>query len=134
MVFPGLLGGDLQLLDVKGLLQVVVGPFLDRLDRAVDGAMRRDDHHGQIRIESVQALEHLQAVVGLHAQVDEGQVESLPPGDLEGFLGPRCEGGGKTDRFQTDADGLENVQLVIDDQDPHCRRRAHRLLVKGSVK
>ncbi len=103
----------------EGLGQKIESASAHRLHRAVNAAMGRDDHHGQVgpfperllhEVQSrfhPQTQIHQQCVVGVPLELRQGRG---PVGRLRGFVAHGFEG---------DLQGLADVRLVIDDQDAH---------------
>ncbi len=67
---------DQDAIDVRGLLDEVESPLLQRIHSGIDGAMPADHHHGQVGGVCLQLLQHLDAIHLGHLDVAEHQVES----------------------------------------------------------
>ena len=115
----------LELVQDQGLGEIVVGPFLQRLDGRRDRGIARHDHDLDRLVVSLELLEQLESAHVGHPDVGDGGVEHLGAHDGERvgrgvrrghLIAPRREG------------FLEEQQdrvLVVDDQDAsgfHHRR------------
>ena len=73
----GLLDDLVDLIAIEGLLQVIEGAELDRLDRGVDGAVGGQEDDGEVRLLDGEGLEEADPVEVGHAQVGDDDVEGL---------------------------------------------------------
>ena len=73
-VLDGLFDLELHLLDFEGLLHVVEGADLHRLDRGVDGAERRHQDDRRRRVQRLGRPQHVEPVAAAHLQVAEDDV------------------------------------------------------------
>ena len=108
---------DLQPLRLDRLGQVVVGAFLDRLDRRFDGALRRQDHDGEVAAIVLERAQQLEAAHARHHEVadDDGWSED---GDALKRLFPVARGiGGKSPRAHELGQTEARAGLVLDDED-----------------
>ena len=106
-----------QLVDRKGLGQIVVGAFSDGLNRRFDGGVRRHDKHRPFRRSGAGPLEQSEAVDRWHAKVrDEGvhRVSFQLLGRDDAGSARRCVVAALS---QAISERFSQVYVVIDDED-----------------
>ena len=116
-LLQGLAHHQLQLVDLEGLDQVVVGAFLQGLDRGLGGGEGGDDHHRHRLAELLEAPQHLEPVHAGHLEVDEGEVGGRLGHGLE-----RLGAGRRGDHLEAvpaerDRQELAEALVVVDDED-----------------
>ena len=67
---------------LHGLGQELLGAFLDRLDRQVDGAVAGQQQHRQRRVLRLEGAQHVEAVAVRQREVDHRGVDGLPAQQL----------------------------------------------------
>jgi hypothetical protein len=107
----------LQLVQVQGLEQVVVGPLLHRLDGRVGTLGHGDEDHRDARVDLPNLLVDLQAGLVGQAQVEEDDVGRLGTHPLE----PLGAGGGHLDPVLGGTERLAHLlrdhdRVVVDEQ------------------
>jgi hypothetical protein len=101
---------------VEGLLQVVVGPQLHRLDRVPHRGVGGHHDHLGLRSAGLDGAQHFETIHPRHPEVGHHHVEGLggDQGDGPASIG----GGGELVPVAEDAgEELEDVLLVVDDED-----------------
>jgi hypothetical protein len=109
-----------QVPDLRGrerLRQVILGPAAHRLDRGVDRGVGGDDDHVEARPLAEEPRQEVESALGPQLEVAEGEVERLPPQDVE-----RGRPGGHllhlaAETFEADRERLADVPLIVDDED-----------------
>src|SRR5262249_20995922 len=66
---------QLHLLRVEGLLEIVEGALLHRLDGPLDRSVRRQEDHRGIEIEALHDLEEVQPAAARHPEIADDQVD-----------------------------------------------------------
>ena len=122
------LDDQVDLVELEGLGDVVVGAELHRLHRRLGGGDGGDDDHGRVGRQVPGGPEHLHAVHLWHAQVGDDGVEGVPPDRLDGGL-PAVGGRHVVARsLERDGEELPHALLVVYDQHSRC---AHGRLMLG---
>ena len=97
--------------------QVVPSPTAHGLDRGFDRRVGGDHHDGQIWILGQQPWDEVEAALRAELQIQEGHVEARPPHDLDGGLRRRSFAHFSAQGFDTHAQGVPDVLLVVYDED-----------------
>ena len=71
---------------VEGLVQVVAGPQPQRLAHGIDGLIRREHDDLDLRIDLLELLQESDAADAHHADVQDGDIDLLAAGHLQGRL------------------------------------------------
>ena len=114
--FAGPVGQQLQLLQIHRLLHVVEGAELDRLDRALDGAVRGHDDDRDGGIELADPSEQLDAAHAGKAHIGE---HHIGPEALDQLLGPFSIAGDLRLVPCLRQEGLDRAReraLIVDDE------------------
>ncbi len=106
-----------QLVAHEGLGEVVERAAADRLDGRLDRAVRRHDQHGQARLPFVEPFHEAHAVGGLHAQIEQGEVEAARLGRFEGAARIARGGHVEAHRGEPHLEHLEDRRVVVDHED-----------------
>ncbi len=113
----GVLDGQEDLLQGKGLLEKIEGPEFGGLDGGFDGPVARDHHNLRIFFARLDLLQDLEAAHFREPNVQEDEVEVLAFQRLQ----PRFAGCDGLDReplvFEDALQGGADARFVIDDQD-----------------
>ena len=107
--------GD-EFVDPERLLQVVEGPELERLDRAVGAGVGRHDDDHAVGIVELELLEQRDAVHRLHVDVGEHEIELLGLVAGERLLAVGGKRGGKPGRLDDRIEHLVDREQVVDDE------------------
>ena len=123
---------QLDVLDVEGLGDVVVGAALDGLDGGADLVDGGGEHDHDRRVERLDAAQHVDAGLARHPLVEHHHVDLVPAQDLERLLAVlRLEHGALI--LEKDAEGRAHALLVVDDQHrPAPRRRLEEATDHGA--
>jgi hypothetical protein len=112
-----------DLVRIERLREIVERALLQRLDGAAHGAVRREHHHGDLRMRQSHGLEQLEPVHLGHTKIRQDRVDGLAREDLE------CRATvGRVERSEAVAleqrcEHAPHVRLVLDDQ--HSARGLH---------
>jgi hypothetical protein len=123
---------DLQLVDVEGLVDVVVGAHAQRFDRRLGRGERGDHDPGQVGVHPLRRAQHVEAGHVGHVDVGDQQVDRPPFQLVEGLAA--VLGHHHLVAFATEHDRQQfpHRALVVDDQDARGAGAGWRL-VGGSV-
>ncbi|MNM10192.1 hypothetical protein D3C81_203120 [compost metagenome] len=123
-----------QRLGLERLDQVVGSALAHRLDRPLDGGVRRHQQHRQLRLLPAQLAKQLVAVHARHVHIADHQAEGLFQYRLQRFFGTADGLVGKTADFQGIAQRLAQYAIILDQQylDCHYTPSANCPSIKGS--
>src|SRR5512140_38091 len=110
------IGEQLELLEIDGLLQIVEGAELHRLDRTLDAAVCRHDDDGDGRIEFANALKELDAAHARQAHIREDDIGTKALEQLERLLRISRHLGLVAGLREKRLDRARERALVIDDE------------------
>ncbi len=115
---------DVEPLRIDRFVQVIVGPFLDRLDRGLDGALGRQEDEGDVRQLIFECPQQLHAAGTRHDEIADDD-RGTEAGDLaQPFVAVGCFLGLKSPGLDEFRQPLPGRVIVFDNQDPFACRLA----------
>ena len=120
----GLLDGEEHLVDLEGLVDVVVGAFLHRLDGLIDGAEGGHDDDHDIRVQLLDGPQGLHAAQTRHADIRHHQIDRLLLQEGQSLRPVAADGGLKAFPLQDLCQQVPHLLFVVHDQDALVRTHA----------